>query len=158
MFIATDCGHIILLKENGLLDFRSGLLLILFFFAFFINSCNHINVSLNLQSRAHPREIMVEVLKALQELNVCWKKNGHYNMKCRWCSGAPEVHDMLDVNSSFLGDSVIMDNDDTNGRLPSVIKFEMQVFNSFFYNLLILFIMNSVLIFNLVVSNSYIGI
>ncbi|KAH0939866.1 hypothetical protein HID58_007327 [Brassica napus] len=35
-------------------------------------------------SQAHPREIMNEVLKALQELNVCWKKIGHYNMKCRW--------------------------------------------------------------------------
>ncbi|KAJ0905567.1 putative non-specific serine/threonine protein kinase [Helianthus annuus] len=30
--------------------------------------------------RAHPREIMTEVLKALQELNVCWKKISHYNM------------------------------------------------------------------------------
>ncbi|KAM0071046.1 putative non-specific serine/threonine protein kinase [Helianthus debilis subsp. tardiflorus] len=32
------------------------------------------------ESRAHPREIMTEVLKALQELNVCWKKIGHYNI------------------------------------------------------------------------------
>jgi 5'-AMP-activated protein kinase, catalytic alpha subunit len=73
---------------------------------------------------------MIEALKALKELNVCWKKNGLYNMKCRWCFGAPEVHDMLDVNN-FLGDSTIMDNDDSNERLPAVIKFEMQVFNNF---------------------------
>jgi 5'-AMP-activated protein kinase, catalytic alpha subunit len=73
---------------------------------------------------------MVEILKALQELNVCWKKNGHYNMKCRWCLGAPDIHDMLDVNNSFLGDSTNMDKDDANGRLPAVIKFEMQVFGS----------------------------
>jgi hypothetical protein len=102
-------------------------------FLFFVKSSNHINVSLNLQSCAHPREIMVEVLKALKELNVCWKNNGLYNMKCRWCFGAPEVHDMLDVNNNFLGDSTIMDNDDSNERLPSVIKFEMQVFNNFLY-------------------------
>ncbi|KAK3147569.1 hypothetical protein QOZ80_3BG0284010 [Eleusine coracana subsp. coracana] len=86
--------------------------------------------ALGLQSRAHPREIMVEVLKALQELNVCWKKNGHYNMKCKWCFRAPEVNDMLDVNNSFLVDSTIMDNDDANGRLPAVIKFEMQLYKT----------------------------
>jgi hypothetical protein len=100
------------------------------FLYFFLKSSNHINISLNLQSRAPPREIMVEILKALQELNVCWKKNGHYNMKCRWCLGAPDIHDMLDVNNSFLGDSTNMDKDDANGRLPAVIKFEMQVFGS----------------------------
>jgi 5'-AMP-activated protein kinase catalytic alpha subunit len=86
--------------------------------------------ALGLQSRAHPREIMVEILKALQELNVCWKKNGHYNMKCRWCLEAPDIHDMLDVNNSFLGDSTIMDNDGANGRLPTVIKFEMQLYKT----------------------------
>ncbi|KAF9602448.1 hypothetical protein IFM89_027577 [Coptis chinensis] len=39
--------------------------------------------SLGLQSQVHPREIMMEVLKALQDLNVAWKKTGQYNMKCR---------------------------------------------------------------------------
>ncbi|KAM7480056.1 hypothetical protein LguiA_028269 [Lonicera macranthoides] len=39
---------------------------------------------LGLQSPAHPREIMTQVLGALQELHVSWKKIGHYNMKCRW--------------------------------------------------------------------------
>ncbi|XP_066394967.1 serine/threonine protein kinase OSK4 [Miscanthus floridulus] len=86
--------------------------------------------ALGLQSRAHPREIMIEVLKALQELNVSWKKNGHYNMKCRWLPGFPEVHDMLDASNSFLGDSTIMDNDDANGRLPAVIKFEFQLYKT----------------------------
>uniref|UniRef100_A0A0A9GPZ7 non-specific serine/threonine protein kinase n=2 Tax=Arundo donax TaxID=35708 RepID=A0A0A9GPZ7_ARUDO len=86
--------------------------------------------ALGLQSRAHPREIMIEVLKALQELNVSWKRNGHYNMKCRWSIGFPEVHDMLDANNSFLGDTTIMDNDDVNGRLPAVIKFEIQLYKT----------------------------
>jgi 5'-AMP-activated protein kinase catalytic alpha subunit len=86
--------------------------------------------ALGLQSRAHPREIMIEVLKALQELNVCWKKNGHYNMKCRWCPGFPQVSDMLDANHSFVDDSTIMDNGDANGRLPVVIKFEIQLYKT----------------------------
>lgn len=127
ILIATACGHIILLKENGHLDFRS---CIQFIFLCFVQPSTCINVSLNQQSRAHPREIMIEVLKALQELNVSWKKNGHYNMKCRWCPEFSEAHDMLDSSNSFLGDSTIMDNDDANGRLPAVIKFEIQVCSS----------------------------
>ncbi|KAM3313953.1 hypothetical protein ACQJBY_033066 [Aegilops geniculata] len=86
--------------------------------------------ALGLQSRAQPREIMIEVLKALQELNVCWKKNGHYNMKCRWCPGFPQISDMLDANHSFVDDSTIMDNGDANGRLPAVIKFEIQLYKT----------------------------
>ncbi|KAM3273509.1 hypothetical protein ACQJBY_043008 [Aegilops geniculata] len=86
--------------------------------------------ALGLQSRAQPREIMIEVLKALQELNVCWKKNGHCNMKCRWCPGFPQVSDMLDANHSFVDDSTIMDNGDANGKLPAVIKFEIQLYKT----------------------------
>ncbi|EMS57852.1 Carbon catabolite-derepressing protein kinase [Triticum urartu] len=52
--------------------------------------------ALGLQSRAQPREIMIKVLKALQELNVCWKKNGHYNMKCRWCPVFPQLYKTKD--------------------------------------------------------------
>jgi hypothetical protein len=70
---------------------------------------------------------MIEVLKSLEELNVCWKKNGHYNMKCMWCPGFPQVSDMLDANHNFVDDSTIMDNGDVNGRLPIGIKFEIQV-------------------------------
>lgn len=127
ILIATACGHIIQLKENGHLDFRSCMQFILLCF---VQPSTCINVSFNQQSRAHPREIMIEVLKALQELNVSWKKNGHYNMKCRWCPEFSEAHDMLDSSNSFLGDSTIMDNDDANGRLPAVIKFEIQVCSS----------------------------
>ncbi|KAG5247400.1 SNF1-related protein [Salix suchowensis] len=49
--------------------------------------------ALGLQSRAPPREIMIEVLHALQELNVSWKKIGQYNMKCRWIPVIPGPHD-----------------------------------------------------------------
>jgi 5'-AMP-activated protein kinase, catalytic alpha subunit len=75
---------------------------------------------------------MFEVLKALKELNVRWKKNGDHNMKCRWCHGLPQVGDMLlDANHSFVDDSTIMDNGDANRRLSAVIKFEIQVCNTF---------------------------
>ncbi|KAM3335879.1 hypothetical protein ACQJBY_030046 [Aegilops geniculata] len=86
--------------------------------------------ALGLQSPAHPRDIMIEVLKALQELNVRWKKNGHHNMKCRWCPGFPQVSDMLDANHSFVDGSTIMDIGDANGRLPVVIKFEIQLYKT----------------------------
>lgn len=83
------------------------------------------------QSRAHPREIMTEVLKALQELNVCWKKIGHYNMKCRWVPGIPGHHEgmvnkSMNTNHFFGDDSTIIEND-AAVRLPSVVKFEVQV-------------------------------
>ena len=82
------------------------------------------------QSRAHPREIMTEVLKALQELHVCWKKIGHYNMKCRWVAGIPGHHEGM-VNNAvhnnhyFGDDSNIIENDAVSSS--NVVKFEVQV-------------------------------
>ncbi|GMH24000.1 hypothetical protein Nepgr_025843 [Nepenthes gracilis] len=87
--------------------------------------------ALGLQSRAHPREIMTEVLKALQELNVCWKKIGHYNMKCRWIP----VHHEGTVNNPvhgahYFGDeSGIIENDGLL-RSPNVVKFEVQLYKT----------------------------
>lgn len=84
------------------------------------------------QSRAHPREIMTEVLKALRELNVAWKKIGHYNMKCRWLPGIPGHHEGMINNpvhsNHYFGDeSTIIENDGVV-KSPNVIKFEVQVF------------------------------
>lgn len=102
------------------------------------------------QSRAHPREIMTEVLKALQELNVSWKKIGHYNMKCRWIPGiAPHegmVNNSMHSNHYFGDDSTIIESDSA-ARLLNVVKFEVQV------NILCIFISDalsvlSVLIFH----------
>ncbi|KAJ0098977.1 hypothetical protein Patl1_21854 [Pistacia atlantica] len=89
--------------------------------------------SLGLQSRAHPREIMTEVLKALQELNVCWKKIGHYNMKCRWIPGVPGHHEgMINNhvhNNHYFGEeSTIIENDVI--KSPNVIKFEVQLYKT----------------------------
>ncbi|OIV90234.1 hypothetical protein TanjilG_01430 [Lupinus angustifolius] len=89
--------------------------------------------ALGLQSRAHPREIMTEVLKALQELNVCWKKIGHYNMKCRWAAGVPD-HPQGMVNNSvhddhyFGNDSTIIENDTVSKS--NVVKFEVQLYKA----------------------------
>lgn len=91
--------------------------------------------SLIFQSRAHPREIMTEVLKALQEINVCWKKIGHYNMKCRWSPRFPQGHSesMLHANHSFGKELTIVEaDDDVDGNLSNAVKFEIQVFFSNF--------------------------
>jgi 5'-AMP-activated protein kinase, catalytic alpha subunit len=70
---------------------------------------------------------MSEVLKALQELNVYWKKIGHYNMKCRWSPGFPaQIHN----NHNFSAGSI--ETDSLSERL-SLIKFEIQVFSYFLF-------------------------
>jgi 5'-AMP-activated protein kinase catalytic alpha subunit len=83
------------------------------------------------QSRAHPREIMTEVLKALQELNVGWKKIGHYNMKCRWIPGIPGRHEgMMNNpvhNNHYFGDEATIIENDGVTNSPNVVKFEVQV-------------------------------
>ena len=74
-----------------------------------------------MKSRAQPREIITEVLKALQELNVFWKKIGHYNWKCRW------FPDFLDSSgTSEIGFGTEADFSRENAAL----KFEVQVCNS----------------------------
>ncbi|KAF5748973.1 SNF1-related protein kinase catalytic subunit alpha KIN10-like isoform X1 [Tripterygium wilfordii] len=90
--------------------------------------------ALGLQSRAHPREIMTEVLKALQELNVCWKKIGQYNMKCRWIPGVSGLHEGMvndSVHSShYFGDeSAIIENNGVT-KSPNVVKFEVQLYKT----------------------------
>ncbi|KAA8547955.1 hypothetical protein F0562_004384 [Nyssa sinensis] len=90
--------------------------------------------TLGLQSRAPPREIMTEVLKALQELNVGWKKIGHYNIKCRWIPGIPGHHEGMINNpmhsNHYFGDeSTIIENDGV-ANLPNVVKFEVQLYKT----------------------------
>lgn len=69
---------------------------------------------------------MTEVLKALQELNVCWKKIGHYNMKCRWDPNNNNNNGMQ--SSNYFGDeSTIVDADISTSSSPNVVKFEVQV-------------------------------
>ncbi|XP_057757265.1 SNF1-related protein kinase catalytic subunit alpha KIN10-like [Arachis stenosperma] len=76
--------------------------------------------ALGLQSGAHPREIITEVLKALRELQVCWKKIGHYNIKCLWVNN----HDLGDYGSNNV------DNDIATSSASNVIKFEVQLYKT----------------------------
>ncbi|KAL0377566.1 UNVERIFIED_CONTAM: SNF1-related protein kinase catalytic subunit alpha KIN10 [Sesamum radiatum] len=90
--------------------------------------------ALGLQSRAHPREIMTEVLKALQELNVSWKKIGQYNMKCRWAPCSPNHHEGMLNNSmhdnNYFGDESAIIENDGNVRPQNVVKFEVQLYKT----------------------------
>lgn len=93
--------------------------------------------ALGLQSRAHPREIMMEVLKALQELNVRWKKIGQYNMRCRWIPGILEVkQDILNNyvhNSSggfFENEFSITEGDGMSKLSHGIVKFELQLYKT----------------------------
>lgn len=87
--------------------------------------------ALGLQSRAHPREIMTEVLKALQELDVGWKKIGHYNMKCRWL---PCLSRNIESSTNNHGNHIFQDtieNDGISSRSPqNVVKFEVQLYKT----------------------------
>ncbi|GAA0143219.1 non-receptor serine/threonine protein kinase [Lithospermum erythrorhizon] len=87
--------------------------------------------ALGLQSRAHPREIMTEVLKALQELNVGWKKIAPYNMKCRWvpCQLASMINTSMQNNHYFGDESPIIENDECTSS-PNVVKFEVQLYKT----------------------------
>jgi hypothetical protein len=44
-----------------------------------------------LQSQAEPSEIMMEVLKALRELDIVWKSIGAYSVRCRWVPPLPNL-------------------------------------------------------------------
>lgn len=65
------------------------------------------------------------MLKALQELNVYWKKIGHYNMKCRWSPGCLES--MMHGNDGFGAESAIIETDDLIQKSTPTVKFEIQV-------------------------------
>ncbi|RLN30541.1 SNF1-related protein kinase catalytic subunit alpha KIN10-like [Panicum miliaceum] len=84
--------------------------------------------ALGLQSRAHPREIITEVLKALRELNVYWKKIGYYNMKCRWSPGCLES--MMHNNDGFGVESAIIETDDLIQKSTPTVKFEIQLYKT----------------------------
>lgn len=93
--------------------------------------------ALGLQSQAHPREIMEEVLKALKELDVGWKKIGHYNMKCRWFPALSRNVDSS-MNKPLHGNHILQENsasgikaDGCNCSSPlNVVKFEVQLYKA----------------------------
>ncbi|XP_068662712.1 SNF1-related protein kinase catalytic subunit alpha KIN10-like isoform X2 [Aristolochia californica] len=88
--------------------------------------------ALGLQSQAPPCEIMTEVLKALQSLNVCWKKIGHYTMKCKWLRQIP-LH-----NGQILKDEAAVFEDSKPCILSNTtVKFEIQLYKAMDENYLL---------------------
>lgn len=67
---------------------------------------------------------MTEVLKALQDLNVCWKKIGLYNVKCRWVP-----NNAVGMLSNSMHDNSDLGKTETDAAVksPEVVKFEIQV-------------------------------
>ncbi|CAA0406316.1 unnamed protein product [Arabidopsis thaliana] len=71
--------------------------------------------TLGLQSQGSPYDIMTEIFKALQNLKICWKKIGLYNIKCRW------VRSFAYYKNHTIEDECAI-------ILPTVIKFEIQLY------------------------------
>ncbi|KAI3973098.1 hypothetical protein MKX01_019756 [Papaver californicum] len=76
----------------------------------------HKKWALGIQSKAHPQVLMAEVLKALKEMRVCWKKIGSYNMKCssKWF---PPHHPTGKNNQRIV-------------RCNNIVKFEIQLYKN----------------------------
>ncbi|KAL3640546.1 SNF1-related protein kinase catalytic subunit alpha kin10 [Castilleja foliolosa] len=86
-----------------------------------------------LQSSARPREIMTQILGALQGLNVRWKKVGHYNMKCLFIHGVRAPESTITIN--HLADNHYVDGiiNPTNANVlqqQCALKFEMQLYKT----------------------------
>ncbi|KAH0762758.1 hypothetical protein KY290_018831 [Solanum tuberosum] len=83
-----------------------------------------------LQSPANPKEIMNQVLGTLLELNVRWKKIGHYNMKCLWCHDL-HLHNMannhMNDDEHFISNATAMS---THLQPQPTVKFEMQLYKT----------------------------
>ncbi|CAM6100921.1 unnamed protein product [Calypogeia fissa] len=113
--------------------------------------------ALGLQSRHPPREIMMEVLKTLHDLEISWKKLGSYCLKCRWVppmaasrargsnSDSPMVSGSLgslpnspmlsgslpqsELHERSIGTNVSGDSDDSQGaEEQNAVKFEVQLY------------------------------
>lgn len=74
---------------------------------------------------------MAEVLRALHDMNVSWKKNGHYNMKCKRSIGIPQPDMVSHGGYNFSDEYSFVSNDNVAGRSYNEMKFEIQVFFSF---------------------------
>ncbi|KAD4385343.1 hypothetical protein R6Q59_010393 [Mikania micrantha] len=84
------------------------------------------NWKVGMQILANPREIMTRVLEVLRGLNVCWKKIGLYNVKCRWVSNAEPTaaHHLYEnhyINSAITPNNIQSQN---------VVKFEIQLYKT----------------------------
>ncbi|KAL3513137.1 hypothetical protein ACH5RR_025854 [Cinchona calisaya] len=87
------------------------------------------NWLVGLQTAAQPRVLMNQVLGVLQELNVRWKKIGHYNMKCLWNHA---FEDSGSLATNHVNDHFYLANEATANSYTlqprAVLKFEMQLY------------------------------
>ncbi|XP_027123585.1 SNF1-related protein kinase catalytic subunit alpha KIN10-like [Coffea eugenioides] len=85
------------------------------------------NWLVGLQTAAQPRALMTQVLGALQELKVRWKKIGHYNMKCLWNHA---FWDNESLATNHINDHVYHANEANANTLQpqAILKFEMQLY------------------------------
>ncbi|GFP87456.1 snf1-related protein kinase catalytic subunit alpha kin10 [Phtheirospermum japonicum] len=84
------------------------------------------------QSPARPREIMTQILGALQGLNVRWKKVGHYNMKCLFIHGVRAPESTITINhvtDNHYVDGINITNANVSQQQYAV-KFEMQLYKT----------------------------
>ncbi|KAG9154768.1 hypothetical protein Leryth_014262 [Lithospermum erythrorhizon] len=85
--------------------------------------------SAGFQCRAPPRDAMNQVLRALQELNIRWKRIGHYNIKCIFLHNLPNADtsmtDDLSSNNQLPANEPFGDSSSLSS--PAVVKFELQV-------------------------------
>ncbi|GJU18452.1 SNF1-related protein kinase catalytic subunit alpha KIN10-like protein [Tanacetum coccineum] len=54
----------------------------------------------------------------VSELNVCWKKIGHYNMKCRWDTDSNGMQ-----SNNYFGEESSIVEAETTSQSPNVVKY-----------------------------------
>ncbi|XP_038988674.1 SNF1-related protein kinase catalytic subunit alpha KIN10-like isoform X2 [Phoenix dactylifera] len=86
-----------------------------------------------IQSPAHPRDIMVEILEVLRRLNICWKEIGNYNIRCKcipnfWSSLQNKSTSDLRCDPNDASSS--RDVDIVDPRSQNAIKFEIQLYKA----------------------------
>ncbi|CAK9193583.1 unnamed protein product [Sphagnum troendelagicum] len=103
------------------------------------------NWAVGLQSQADPSEIMMEVLKTLQELDIVWKVIGAYSVRCRWVPPPPNPSKSCNWSAenslsespmtlgsfhssemSFQANGVMLDDNKLGDQF--LVRFEIQLF------------------------------
>ncbi|KAH8963954.1 hypothetical protein BDL97_04G038100 [Sphagnum fallax] len=98
-------------------------------------------------SQAHPSEIMMEVLKALRELDIVWKSIGAYSVRCRWVPPLPNLSKSCNWSAgnsysespmtlgsfplsemSLQANGVMLDDNELGDQF--LVRFEVQLFRT----------------------------
>ncbi|CAM6046747.1 unnamed protein product [Sphagnum compactum] len=105
------------------------------------------NWAVGLQSQADPSEIMMEVLKALRELDIVWKSIGAYSVRCRWVPPLPNLSKSCNWSAgnsysespmtlgsfplsemSLQANGVMLDDNELGDQF--LVRFEVQLFRT----------------------------